>query len=229
MDTVEKILTLSPNITLLILFGLICGVIVIGKNWQKIKNAADTFYNTRKKNEKYREMLIHADEKVNKYEETLDELNENVENLQEKISKYNTENHQHWDVSIEYRKKYDEQKRRDEEKHIEIIDMQKQLADAQLNLTNAVTTLTQMSTERERKIEALMCACRNLLASDLNTRYQRYLALGYVPADEYDEFVAEYQAYRACNGNHSIEAKYKYIMEHIPVKVVESRPVLQVN
>lgn len=229
MDTVEKILTLSPNITLLILFGLICGAIVIGKNWKKIKSITDTFYNTRKKNEKYREMLVHADEKVTEYEETLDELNEDVGNLKNKISEYDTENHKHWDVSIEYRKKYDEQKRRDEEKHIEIMNMQKQLADAQLNLTNAVTTLTHLSTEREHKIEALMCACRNLLASDLNTRYQRYLALGYVPADEYDEFVAEYQAYRSCNGNSTVEAKYNYIMKHIPVKVVESRPVLKVN
>lgn len=227
MDTVNKILALSPNITILILIGLGFAVYLLAKNWKKMKGVADTIYNTRKKNEKYKEMLVHADKKVNEYEKTLDELNENVNNLQEEISDFDTENHKHWDLSIEYRKKYDEQKRRDEEKHTEIIDMQKQLANAQLQLTDAVTTLTHLSSDREKKIEALMCACRNLLASDLNTRYQRYLALGYVPADEYDEFVSEYQAYRSCMGNSTIESKFNYIMEHIPVKVVESRPMLQ--
>lgn len=229
MKTAEKIMDLSPNIALAILVLIAVGVIALVKNWKKIKAFGEGIIKAKIKNDEYKKMLLNADKKVNDHEKNLSELNQNVGDLKEKICAYDTENHKHWDVSVEYREKYDQQKVRDEEKHSEIIEMQKQLSDTQVQLAEAISVLTKTSSDRESKIDALTIACKELLASEINKKYQRYLILGYIPADEYDEFVGSFRAYRGCNGNSTIESKFNYAMEHLPVQAMESRPVLDVN
>lgn len=116
MDTVNKVMELSPNIALVILVGIGIIIILLIKNAKKIKAFGDGFYNTKKKNEEYKKMLINADKKVGEHENTIKEqdsiiqkLKGEVSNLQEKIEEYEKANEEHWDVSVEYRNKYDEQ------------------------------------------------------------------------------------------------------------------------
>ena len=127
--------------------------------------------------------------------------------------------------------KYEDSRRHDREQSFEIqkqlVDANAQLVASHKELTSTVVEMAKSAENREKQIQALIVACKELLASDINESYQRYIALGYIPEDELDEFSNRYRAYRGCNGNHTIETKYKYAMEHLPVVPVESRPILK--
>lgn len=151
-----------------------------------------------------------------------------------------------WDISSAW---YQRLKRKDEllqmvlDDHKRVIEYEKtrndehekngliheQLAISQTEMTNAITELTKSAEQRTEQINALMVACKELLASDLNEKYKRYIALEYIPEDEFDEFNNEYVAYRGCKGNSTIEKKYNYCIDHIPVKAVESHPELNLH
>ncbi len=67
------------------------------------------------------------------------------------------------------------------------------------------------------QIETLRNANRELLADKINQKYKNYISLGGIPADELDEFTSLHRAYNSCGGNHHGDAKYRYVIEHLPV------------
>ena len=116
MDTVNKVMELSPNIALVILVAFGIAVIILIKNAKKIKAFGDGFYNTKKKNEEYKRMLLTAHTKVEEHEKTIkmqegliDAFKGEIGMLKEKLDSYEKANEEHWDVSVKYRDKYDEQ------------------------------------------------------------------------------------------------------------------------
>jgi len=116
MDTVNKVMELSPNIALVILVVIGIAVIILIKNAKKIKAFGDGFYNTKKKNDEYKNMLLTAHTKVEEHEKTIkmqegliDAFKVEVGMLKEKLDSYEKANEEHWDVSVKYRDKYDEQ------------------------------------------------------------------------------------------------------------------------
>jgi len=116
MDTVNKVMELSPNIALVILVAFGIAVIILIKNAKKIKAFGDGFYNTKKKNDEYKNMLLTAHTKVEEHEKTIkmqegliDAFKVEVGMLKEKLDSYEKANEEHWDVSVKYRDKYDEQ------------------------------------------------------------------------------------------------------------------------
>lgn len=114
--TAEDIMALSPNTALLILMGFGVLIIAIFKNRKHLKETWDGFYNRRKKNEEYREMLLDDHTKTESLESKFDDLRKTVDSMQFEIKKitdhvetYDKHREEDRAVSIQYRDKYDEQ------------------------------------------------------------------------------------------------------------------------
>lgn len=74
-------------------------------------------------------------------------------------------------------------------------------------------------TEIKTLSETQSVALKVILANELNRKYRYYLELGYIPDEEFDEYVDNHDAYKALGGNHTGDAKFNYIMEHLERKV----------
>lgn len=82
--------------------------------------------------------------------------------------------------------------------------------------------LDKQITEMRQSIEQIMAANRVSLGSKINDKYKDYLQKGYIPQDEYDEFIDLHDAYKGVKGNHSGDAKFKYIKENLEIKPDEA-------
>ena len=81
--------------------------------------------------------------------------------------------------------------------------------------------LNKRSDDRDKKIEALMLGNMELLGDKIDQRFSRYVALDGIPENEVEEFDGIFAAYKALNGNHKREEKYKYVKNHMKVIPVE--------
>lgn len=83
--------------------------------------------------------------------------------------------------------------------------------------------LNERSDDRDKKIEALMLGNMELLGDKIDQRFSKYVSLGGIPENEVEEFDGIFAAYKALNGNHKREEKYKYVKNHMKVIPVESK------
>ena len=83
--------------------------------------------------------------------------------------------------------------------------------------------LNERSDDRDKKIEALMLGNMELLGDKIDQRFSKYVALDGMPENEVEEFDGIFAAYKALNGNHKREEKYKYVKNHMKVIPVESK------
>lgn len=83
--------------------------------------------------------------------------------------------------------------------------------------------LNERSDDRDKKIEALMLGNMELLGDKIDQRFSRYVALDGIPENEVEEFDGIFVAYKALNGNHKREEKYKYVKNRMKVIPVESK------
>lgn len=68
-------------------------------------------------------------------------------------------------------------------------------------------------------LNSLKAANREILAAKINEKYKTYFRQGYIPEDEYDEFVSLHDAYNGVDGNHTGDAKYKKCITSLKVRV----------
>lgn len=61
-------------------------------------------------------------------------------------------------------------------------------------------------------------ASREELADKINLKYKNYFKLGYIPYDEYDEFVNLHRAYKLVGGNHSGDAKFERCCKNLEIR-----------
>lgn len=69
-------------------------------------------------------------------------------------------------------------------------------------------------TNKKTPIEVIICA---LARRDLLKTADDYLDQGYIPSDEYDDFVKEYKAYKDLGGNGKVEKMVTEAMK-LPIK-----------
>lgn len=110
------------------------------------------------------------------------------------------------------------------------LSIQKELTEAQNKLSNKQSELSSLISEniksgvsRDKQIASLMLANKELLAEKINEKYKFYISIKGIPEDEVDEFTNLHTAYKGCGGNHSGDAKYEYVIEHLPVIPVETK------
>lgn len=105
----------------------------------------------------------------------------------------------------------------------ELTEAQNKLSDKQAELSNLITETIKSGIFRDKQIASLMLANKELLAEKINDKYKFYVSIKGIPEDEVDEFTNLHTAYKGCGGNHSGDAKYEYVMEHLPVIPVETK------
>lgn len=62
---------------------------------------------------------------------------------------------------------------------------------------------------------------KTVLADNLNRKCRFYLDNGFIPEDEFDEFVKEHEAYNKLHGNSTIDAKYNKTIKQLKVKSIK--------
>lgn len=102
-----------------------------------------------------------------------------------------------------------------------------QSKEIQKELNDSIKIITEKSSEQNKQIEALALGSKEVLGNIINERYQKYLKLNGIPADEVDEFTNIHSAYKALNGNHNGDLKYKYVTEHLDVIPVETKLIIK--
>lgn len=107
----------------------------------------------------------------------------------------------------------------------ELTDAQNKLSDRQTELFNLMSETLKSGAIMDKQITSLMLANKELLAEKINEKYKFYVSIKGIPEDEVDEFTNLHTAYKDCGGNHSGDAKYEYVMEHLSVIPVETKLV----
>lgn len=95
----------------------------------------------------------------------------------------------------------------------------------QKELTDSIKNIADSNSAKDKQIDNLMLAQREVLADKINSKYKYYISIKGIPEDEVDEFTNLHTAYKGCGGNHSGDAKYEYCMNHLPVIPVETKLV----
>lgn len=121
------------------------------------------------------------------------------EEMRNAITKIDDENHNHWQTSLGARDG--------------INDTFKSIAEANLL--------------KDKQIESLIVAQKELLAEKINEKYKYYLSIKGIPEDEYDEFVSMHNAYNGVGGNHHGDAKFEYCINHLQVIPVETKLIFK--
>lgn len=109
----------------------------------------------------------------------------------------------------------------------ELTETQNKLSVKQTELSNLMSEVIKSGEFRDNQISSLMLANKELLAEKINDKYKFYISIDGIPEDEVDEFTNLHTAYKGCGGNHSGDAKYEYVMEHLQVIPVETKLVIK--
>ena len=90
-------------------------------------------------------------------------------------------------------------------------------------LSNSIKSIIESNIIRDKQINSLIFAQREVLADKINEKYKHYISIKGIPEDEYDEFVSLHDAYKGVGGNHSGDEKYEYCINHLPVIPIETK------
>ncbi len=93
-------------------------------------------------------------------------------------------------------------------------------------LTDSIKNIAELNSIKDKQIDCLMNAQREVLADKINQKYKYYISIKGIPEDEVEEFTNLHRAYKGCGGNHSGDAKYEYCINHLPVISVETKLII---
>lgn len=217
MDEMQTLLDLDLSTVALGVVGILVVLVLILSKLDFLKN----FFGIKTKSDIGRELLEQTSrglselqqQHMNDMKEFRDKQNENVEQsirhderIRNDLAVFITEMRDSIESLTEQMNQYAENRVHDREQSREI---QRQL--------------NERSDDRDKKIEALMLGNMELLGDKIDQRFSRYVALDGIPENEVDEFDGIFAAYKALNGNHKREEKYKYVKNHMKVIPVESK------
>ena len=217
MDEMQTLLDLDLTTVALGLVGILVVLVLILSKLDFLKN----FFGIKTKSDIERELLEQTSrglselqqQHMNDMKEFREKQNENVEQsikhderIRNELKEFTTEVRTAIDALNTQMQQYNENRIHDRAQSFEI---QKQL--------------NERSDDRDKKIEALMLGNMELLGDKIDQRFSRYVALDGIPENEVEEFDGIFAAYKALNGNHKREEKYKYVKNHMKVIPVESK------
>ena len=217
MDEMQTLLDLDLSTVALGLVGILVVLVLILSKLDFLKK----FFGIKTKSDIERELLEQTSrglselqqQHMNDMKEFREKQNENVaqsirhdERIRNDLAVFITEMRDSIESLTEQMNQYAENRVHDREQSREI---QRQL--------------NERSDDRDKKIEALMLGNMELLGDKIDQRFSRYVALDGIPENEVEEFDGIFAAYKALNGNHKREEKYKYVKNHMKVIPVESK------
>lgn len=89
------------------------------------------------------------------------------------------------------------------------------------DMDDKIQKIIDADADRDILIQAIADGNKELLGDKIDQKFDKYVSLNGIPANEVDEFESMCQAYFALNGNHNRKRKYDHVknkMEIIPVK-----------
>lgn len=217
MDEMQTLLDLDLSTVALGVVGILVVLVLILSKLDFLKK----FFGIKTKSDIGRELLEQTSrglselqqQHMNDMKEFRDKQNENVEQsirhderIRNDLAVFITEMRDSIESLTEQMNQYAENRVHDREQSREI---QRQL--------------NERSDDRDKKIEALMLGNMELLGDKIDQRFSRYVALDGIPENEVEEFDGIFAAYKALNGNHKREEKYKYVKNHMKVIPVEAK------
>ena len=174
----------------------------------------------RKKRQEH-DLLIKTAESLNKLQEThekdMERSDLHDEEIKEELKNFTNELRQTLKMQNEKINEFSDNRIKDREKSREI----------QKELSESITKLAEGAKERKNQINSLMQGSMELLGDKIDQRFSKYVAMKGIPENEVAEFEGLYVAYKALNGNHGRETKYKYVKKYLPVLSVEINPTYE--
>ncbi len=86
------------------------------------------------------------------------------------------------------------------------------------DIINTVKKHDETLTEIKQSLNILTIASRESLAYKINEKYHKYISQGYIPEDEYSEFINLHDAYKGVGGNHTGDEKFQYCIDNLQIK-----------
>lgn len=186
--------------------------------WVANKLGLETKWMRQKREE--RELLIQTSKQLadlrNQHNHDVEESNVHDENIKENLSAFMKE------VKSSVAKTESEIKQFTENR----INDRKQSLEIQKELTDSIKSIVEYNSSKDRQIDNLMAAQREVLADKINEKYKYYISIQGIPEDEVDEFTNLHTAYKGVGGNHSGDAKYEYCMNHLQVIPVKTKLII---
>lgn len=173
----------------------------------------------RKKREEH-ELLLQTSQSLadlqNQHNHDVEESNIHDENIKEELSIFMKEIKSSVVKTQSEIKQFTENRITDRQQSLEI---QKELKDS-------IKSIVEYNSSKDRQIDNLMAAQREVLADKINEKYKYYISIKGIPEDEVDEFTNLHTAYKGVGGNHSGDAKYEYCMNHLQVIPVKTKLII---
>ena len=219
MDIIKELISINYPIFFATLFAVLLGIkyIVSLFEWFIKKLGLET-KGMREKREEH-ELLIKTSQTLNKqkkkHEDDVMQSIAHDKRIQNELSVF----------MEEMRKSTSETQNDMKQFAINRINDREQSFKIQKELTDSIKNIAELNSIKDKQIDCLMNAQREVLADKINQKYKYYINIKGIPEDELDEFKNLHIAYKECGGNHSGDAKYEYCINHLPVIPVETKLV----
>lgn len=223
MEAVQELFNINFSYVFISVFTILIGIKSFTSiaEWVIDKLGLETKW-MRKRRESY-ELLVQTSQNLaelqRQHNHDIEESNTHDENIKEKLSDFISEIKVSISETQEEIKHLAENRKNDRKQSLEI----------QKELTDSIKNIVEYNSNKDKQIDNLMAAQREVLADKINEKYKYYISIKGVPEDEVDEFTNLHTAYKGVGGNHSGDAKYEYCINHLPVIPVETKLVLKDN
>lgn len=223
MEAIQELFNINFSYVFISVFTILIGIKSFTSiaEWVIDKLGLETKW-MRKRRESY-ELLVQTSQNLaelqRQHNHDIEESNTHDENIKEKLSDFIGEIKVSISETQEEIKQLAENRKNDRKQSLEI----------QKELTDSIKNIVEYNSNKDKQIDNLMAAQREVLADKINEKYKYYISIKGVPEDEVDEFTNLHTAYKGVGGNHSGDAKYEYCINHLPVIPVETKLVLKDN
>ncbi len=221
MEQITALTTVNYSSLFISAFTVLIGLKVVLSTfeWVMIKLGLETKWMRRKREE--HELLIQTSKGLaklqKKHEEDIKQSILHDSRIKKELSEFmidikNTVSETQNDI-----KQFEENRLHDREQSLQI----------QRELSESIKEIIETNSDKDRQIDNLMIAQKEVLADKINDKYKYYISIKGVPEDEVDEFTNLHEAYKSVGGNHSGDAKYEYCISHLPVIPVETKLIIK--
>ena len=221
MEAIQELFNINFSYVFISVFTILIGIKSFTSiaEWVIDKLGLETKW-MRKRRESY-ELLVQTSQNLaelqRQHNHDIEESNMHDENIKEKLSDFIGEIKVSISETQEEIKQLAENRKNDRKQSLEI----------QKELTDSIKNIVEYNSNKDKQIDNLMAAQREVLADKINQKYKYYISIKGIPEDEVDEFTNMHKAYKAIGGNHSGDAKYEYCMNHLSVIPVETKLIIK--
>ena len=205
MEELVTVINFDWRIATVVFVMLVGAIVGIWKNIDYLK----TKFGIRTRHDEERDLLLATADNLSKLQERHAQDNEMIK---EELRAFTQEVRDSINIT---RSKVDEYQKHREHDRAQSFQIQKEL-------TDNIKSIADGGMHRDEQIKAITAGSRELLGNALDQKFDKYIALKGIPADELDEFVSLHDAYKGCGGNHRRDSKFNYVMEHLQVLPVKT-------